>query len=347
MKKGLRLTALTAAACLVLSGFPVGWSCAEASVSHPDKYSGYVVEEGIDVSIWNGLINWFKVKESGVDFAFVRAGGVYYNSGVFYPDENFERNVDGAILAGIDTGVYFYSQAISEEEAVKEAEYVLSLIDGRELQMPVVFDFEYAGGGTEGRLYNAHLSAREQTNICMKFCETIEEAGYDAMVYANAYMLWHRLYGNEIQDKYGVWLAEYHWNGGTATYLGEYDFWQYTQYGLTEGIEGYTDRNYRYIEPTVDVDCESARCIKLSWPELNDADGYMIYRKYGEREYELLAEIKGSEVSSYNDSGIRTGREYTYKIVPYETLDDGSIYEITDLYPEVSGRVSWNFSWRR
>jgi len=331
---------VTAAIALLLcTGFTV--SASASSVSHPEKYSTYIKEEGIDVSAWNGIINWFAVKNAGMDFVFLRAGGVFYNSGVFYEDETFERNLLGAQTAGIDTGIYFYSQAISEEEAVKEAEYVLDILDGRKLQMPIVFDFEYAGNGREGRLYNAHLSARKQTDICMAFCRTIEEAGYDAMVYGNAYMLWHRLYGNELKDAYGVWLAEYHWNGATAKYLGEYDIWQYTQYGTAAGISGYTDLNYRYIKPVLEIKEEWNRRMMLKWNEDRSCDGYHVFRKTPDEEaYTYLGRNNDSSITSWIDRDVRRGDMYIYKVVPYVVGEDGLRYEKKTIYGPLETEVS-------
>lgn len=125
--------------------------------THASQFKNSTVMKGIDVSEWNGSINWRKVKSSGVTFAFIRAGGRYYGSGAYFVDSKFAENVKNATAAGIDVGAYFYSQAINATEARQEAAYTLNIVSSYNLTLPIVMDYEYAWeGGLTGRLYNAH-----------------------------------------------------------------------------------------------------------------------------------------------------------------------------------------------
>lgn len=221
---------------------------AEDEYIHADRYKHHQIYNGIDVSVHQGNINWSEVKRSGIDFAFIRAGfRGYGETGSLNTDDNFRTNMTEALAEGLQVGVYFFSQAITEEEASAEADYMLSLISDYEITLPVVMDFEYAStkDGLTGRLYNANLSKEESTAICKRFCTIIEEAGYYGMVYANKDMLENGLNADEIAKNHKIWLANY---GNYTTYEGEYEFWQYTNSGNIDGIEGYVDQNFCYKE---------------------------------------------------------------------------------------------------
>lgn len=205
------------------------------------------VLKGIDVSRHNKEIDWKKVADSGIQFAIIRAGfRGYGETGSLNTDEKFEANIKGAKEAGILTGVYFYSQAVTEEEAVDEAETVLNILSGRELDLPVFFDVEYAeeNGEHVGRLYDAKLTPHEQAMICKAFCDRIEAAGHRTMVYANCGFLSTGV-GEELERMgVGIWLA--HWCEHTY-YDHMYDFWQYTSDGAVPGIDGRVDMNTGYL----------------------------------------------------------------------------------------------------
>lgn len=209
--------------------------------THNSRFKDYKITQGIDVSKWDGDINWTKVKAAGVDFAIVRVGYRSYGSGGLYSDSYYKTNIQGALDAGLNVGVYIYSQAITQAEAVAEANYVLSRISGYKINYPVVLDYEYAG--SEGRLYNARLSKTAKTNICKAFCDTVEAAGYDAMVYANKSMLNDDLYASQLSDKYKIWLANY---TTKTTYSGEYICWQFSETGRVSGISTNVDCNFWY-----------------------------------------------------------------------------------------------------
>ncbi len=216
---------------------------------HSDVFTGRNIINGIDVSKYQYNIDWPAAAADGVEYAIIRAGYRGYGAaGGMGADSYFVKNMEGAILAGIDVGVYFFSQATTVEEAIEEAQYTLDKIAGYPVTMPVVLDFEYASvnGKAGGRLYDAKLTKEEATAVCMAFCETIENAGYVPMVYANAVMLNNDLNASEISSKYKIWLA--HYNSMTS-YNGTYDFWQYTSKGKVDGITGNVDCNFWYQKP--------------------------------------------------------------------------------------------------
>ncbi len=191
---------------------------------------------GIDVSSHQGAIRWGEVAESGVGFAMVRIGYRGWGNGELYSDEYMEDNLQGAENAGLKTGAYFFSQAISVEEAVAEAQFVLDALDGRELSMPIAFDWEYVNESAR----TAHVDI-ETVNACaVAFCETIREAGYAPMVYFNLDISNRLLDLQLIQEQgYPFWLAMY----SSMTYPYEIKMWQYTEAGQVPGIDKEVDLN--------------------------------------------------------------------------------------------------------
>lgn len=196
--------------------------------------------KGIDVSSHQGDIDWQKVAEDGVKFAFIR--GVYrgYGSGKLVEDERFEENVQGALDAGIKVGVYCYSQAINEEELLEEANLILQKIAPYDIDCPVVYDVEMVSGAN-GRM-NA-LTAEERTNLTILFCETIKNAGYKPMIYHNMEMAALRLNFEALED-YDKWFAYFNAN---FYFPYEYDVWQYSEKGKVNGIQGKVDMNISFI----------------------------------------------------------------------------------------------------
>lgn len=218
--------------------------------THSSRFNGYTIKRGIDVSTYQGSINWNKVKADGVEFAFIRVGYRGYGaSGRLCLDTRFAENIQGAIDAGIPAGVYYFSQATTKTEAREEANYVLQRIGKYKISLPVVMDFEYASGssGLTGRLYNANLSVSAATDVCRAFCATVEAAGYEGMVYANKSMLQDDLNAAKIAKDYKIWLANY---THKTSYSGDYDFWQCSSSESVDGISGRVDMNFWYQKPT-------------------------------------------------------------------------------------------------
>lgn len=194
---------------------------------------------GIDVSKWNGDIDWDRVKNAGVQFAIVRAGYRGSVTGSLVEDPLFAANMKGASASGIPVGVYFFTQAVNEVEAVEEASTVLKLIREYNLDYPVFIDTEGAGGN--GRADGLDVETR--TLVCEAFCRTIENAGYEAGVYGSRNWYNHNLQTDRLQN-YDIWLAEYR---SVPLYQGYYNMWQYTSKGRIDGISGNVDMNISYM----------------------------------------------------------------------------------------------------
>lgn len=211
-----------------------------ANVSHNKRYESYQKMLGIDVSEFQGRIDWAKVASDGVEFAIVRLGGRRSQSGEFYEDDTVQYNLAQARANGILVGAYYFSQAITEEEAREEAAESLRILGDFELDLPVFLDVEYVNNG--GRLYEADLSAEEQTAICLAYCGAMAEAGLEAGVYAA--FLGYPIHAKPLTDAgYYVWHA--HWSQSTSL-TAWYDYWQFSATGHVNGIVGDVDLDYWY-----------------------------------------------------------------------------------------------------
>lgn len=190
---------------------------------------------GVDVSEYQGSINWQKVKDAGIEFVFIRVGGRGWGTGKLYADSKAQEYYEGAKAAGLQVGVYFFSQAISLKEAFEEAWYTLYLIDGWELDLPVVFDWEYVNGGAR----TANMKARMLTDCSLAFCKVIQKAGLEAMIYFNPSQGRDLLYLEELTE-FPFWLAMY---DAPMNYEYEIEYWQYTKNGSVPGMTGNADIN--------------------------------------------------------------------------------------------------------
>lgn len=196
---------------------------------------------GIDVSKYNGDIDWEKVKEDGVKFAIIRCGYRGSKTGAIVEDPYFRKNMEGASRAGIPVGVYFFTQATNQVEAVEEASAVMYLCKDYDLKYPIFIDTESAGGN--GRADKLEVVLRSQ---CMQaFCETIRSGGYKAGVYASRNWFNNRLDVSKLSADNVTWLAEY---ADEASYGGTYQIWQYSSAGQISGIEGRVDMNMSYLK---------------------------------------------------------------------------------------------------
>ncbi|MCM1056988.1 MAG: glycoside hydrolase family 25 protein [Firmicutes bacterium] len=194
---------------------------------------------GIDVSKWNGDIDWDKVRNAGVEFAIIRAGYRGSVTGSLVEDPYFAANIKGATASGIPVGVYFFTQAVNEVEAVEEASAVLRLVKEYDLEYPIFIDTEGAGGN--GRADG--LDVENRTLVCEAFCRTIENAGYQAGVYGSRNWYNNRLHTDRLDNDYYIWLAEYR---SVPLYQGYYQMWQYTSKGSVDGISGNVDMDISY-----------------------------------------------------------------------------------------------------
>lgn len=194
---------------------------------------------GIDVSKWNKEIDWQAVKEAGIEFAIIRCGYRGAASGALVIDPMYEQNMKGAIDAGIPVGVYFFTQAINEVEALEEASMVIRLIEDYDVDYPVFLDSESAGG--KGRADK--LDVEERTKFHEVFLETVSAAGYETGIYASKNWLNDQIDVTDL-SVYKTWLAEY---ADVPSYDEYYHMWQYTSKGTVDGIETHVDLNLCYM----------------------------------------------------------------------------------------------------
>lgn len=219
------------------------------------------VVKGIDVSKWNSLdkkaIDWVKVKASGVQYVIIRAGYRGQTSAKMYADPYFEEHIEGALSAGLQVGVYFYSQAITEQEALEEASFLLSIIKDYKLTYPVCFDWEPVSGSRAGA---AKLSKTQASAVARKFLSTMEGYGYEAMLYSYHSAI-KTYFNTELLNDYKVWMAYYfkaYANNGVEYKAGDklpstsypFQMWQYSSTGVVPGIQGVVDMNVSFFSYT-------------------------------------------------------------------------------------------------
>lgn len=196
-----------------------------------DKYESVA---GVDLSVYQGNVDFSKVKNAGFDYCMLRVGYRTYGGGVVTADANFETYVSDALKNDLDVGVYFFTSAISTAEAKEEAQFVLDAIKPYNITYPVVVDVEEIVSGTSRQ---ESLSVEELTEIVKTFCETIEDAGYDVMIYSNLKGFIANVNLEELED-YDKWFANY---DTTPYYPYKFTMWQYSQSGSVDGIDGDVD----------------------------------------------------------------------------------------------------------
>ncbi|MCD8008477.1 MAG: Ig-like domain-containing protein, partial [Clostridiales bacterium] len=249
--------ALTAA-LLVGTASPL----AEAYTHASEFNTGYTIYDGIDVSKWQGTINWSKVAAAGIDFVFIRCGYTSTSSFTRNTDPQFKTNIKNAQKYGIQVGVYYFSQAKSTSEAKKEAAYVLNLLSSYDLDLPVAFDAENAGG----RFSFSNFTKTQCTNIALAFCAAIEAGGYDACVYNSVSTFsgsGAKYNPTTILNKgYKLWVARYNSTASDSNYsVSGYTYWQYSSTGSVSGISGNVDLDFwdsDDLEPCEEVDDDTA-----------------------------------------------------------------------------------------
>jgi len=190
---------------------------------------------GVDVSAYQGNIDWKKVKDSGIEFAIIRLGYRGYGSGKLVKDDYAVQNLNGARNAGLKVGAYFFSQALSIKEADEEITFMMDVLDGFLPDMPLILDWEIPTSDAR----TAGMDARTLTDIQKHYCEEVTERGYTPMIYFNWYQSEHLYYLSELED-YPFWLALYQ---DRMTYPWKVEMWQYTDKGYVPGIPGPVDLN--------------------------------------------------------------------------------------------------------
>ena len=204
-----------------------------------DESTGVATRKGIDVSRFQGKINWKKVANDGIDYAYIRLGYRGYGSGKIVIDDAYEYNIENANAAGLDTGVYFFTEAISEREAIEEAEYVLENLEGQSIDLPIVLDVEEsASSGSRTK----DLTKEQRTDAVIAFCERIKNAGHDVMIYGNtkSFLI---MMDMERLEEYDKWFAYYKY---PLRFPYKMKMWQYTSSGTVDGIEGGVDINISF-----------------------------------------------------------------------------------------------------
>ena len=196
---------------------------------------GKKARTGVDVSTYQGDIDWSAVAVDGIDFAIIRLGYRGYTEGGLLMDQNFEKNLRGALDAGLEAGVYFFSQAITPEEAEAEAAYILNAIEGYEITGPIAFDWEPIAPGSGARTDG--LDNDVLTQCAGAFCAKIKSAGYQPAVYFNQSLGYLRYDLRELTE-HTLWLAEY---DTAPDFYYHFDLWQYSHTGQVAGIEGSVD----------------------------------------------------------------------------------------------------------
>lgn len=207
------------------------------------RYLGteYATRWGVDVSNHQGSIDWAALKRQGIDFAYLRIGlRGYGEKGTLYPDRSFQRNYDSARAAGIDVGVYMFSQATNSREAAEEAAYTLQLLDGQPLELPVYYDWEPVHSDDSRTAQSSGLLLTSQART---FCRLIRQAGYDAGVYMNRQQGYYRYDLRSLAD-YKLWIADY---GDYPDFYYRFDVWQYSAEAELDGVGTIVDLNVEFV----------------------------------------------------------------------------------------------------
>lgn len=192
----------------------------------------------IDVSTYNGDIDWNAVKAAGVDYAIIRVGYRGYGTARLVQDRRFEQNMRGTINAGIRVGAYIVTQAVNTEEAVEEASFIVEKCRGYNVTLPLAIDVEWAGNSYEEGRANS-ISASTRTDVINAFARTVMNSGYTAMAYANKDWFENKIYSGNLFSSCKIWLAQY--RNTEYTYGGRVNMWQYTSKGRVDGINGDVD----------------------------------------------------------------------------------------------------------
>ena len=215
-------------------------------LTHDPRFDNYNKVYGIDVSKWQGDIDWTAVASDGITFAMIKCGGGDDEDGV-YEDRYFRRNIEGALANGIQVGVYFFSGATNSKEAYDEASYCINLIKDYKITYPVAFDWELGYGD-----YN------EVTEACETFCNVVKSYGYTPMVYSSRNGWYNSFDGERLASKYKVWMAAYfgkfyydsvRWKYGDdlPNFRYNFDMWQYSSRCYVSGIDGFVDVNIAFF----------------------------------------------------------------------------------------------------
>lgn len=349
VNKNFVKTVLTALACIIVTllctDFTYASSAKLDNINHiqPEKYSNCIIFDGIDVSYWNGgNIDWAKVKRAGVDYAFIRIGYTSYGPEnlVTNSDSWFETNYANAKANGVMVGVYYYSAAITSTEAKSEAKYVLKLLNGRDLDLPVVCDAEFPSNSRVSKHYNKWSSSTKRstlTNISLAFLDYIEaNSDYSSMFYSyrgivdsNYNPSGYKYNISKIDSKYPFWIAQY---SEAISYPREFEYWQYTSTGKVSGISGSTDCNFWYFDKDRQMIPEAGKSA------ISDCKVTL-----GTKNYTYSGAPKKPKVTVKTADGTVLTKDTDYKVSYMKNVKIGTAYAMITGIGDYSGRKLVSF----
>lgn len=296
----------------------------------PSALAGLDVINGIDVSMYQAYstpIDWNKVKAAGVSYAIIRCGYRGWGNGKIVADSYFKQNIEGALAAGLQVGVYFYTQAITATESRQEADFCINAVKGYNITLPIYIDIEFADAN--GRLDSKNLSKTSKTNICKAFANRVQDAGYTGGVYANKSWLETEIDGKALGEKYAIWLAHY---ASSTTYANEFSMWQYSSKGSINGIKGSVDINKYYLSKPHKTTGLKANDSKnndptefyLSWSRAAGAYRYQI--KVYDDATDKWVSLGTTNANTKVITGLDSNKEYQYKVRAYKLIGTQKIY---------------------
>ena len=291
----------------------------DEGLTHAERFSSSVVVHGIDVSEYQNDIKWKKVKSSGADFVFIRAGYRSSETGELKEDADFRKNMKKAEKAGIMCGAYFFSQAVNEAEAAEEADYLLKLVKRYDVEMPLVIDYELYDGGRLQKVVEAgEMPASSMYHdVVLAFCRRVEKAGYESAVYANYDMLTNYMDSTLLDEEAVIWAAQY---GGACDVKGNYHYWQCAEDAAVGGIEGNVDHDIWYIEP------EKVYSTRAKGKKNAESIGSCEI-KFDRSSYKLKDHRAKPEVTvTLEDKKLRRGKDYILSFV--KNTESGTGYAI-------------------
>lgn len=282
-------------------------------------------------------LNWEKIHDAGIDFAFVRVASRDTSDGSIYEDTAADSHIQAALENDINVGLYIFSQALTEKEAKQEAEYVLDLADkyGWDVTLPIVIDREK---GSHNRLTGGKLSKAKETAVCQSFADTISDAGYQPVVYASYAWIKSYIDTDSLEDC-GIWIARYNNTTTSNAKRGEpyadtaydYEFWQYSSVAKVNGYTGNLDVNFWYKDTSAKTGGLKATVgnafdpVKLSWGKAaDDVTGYRVYR-YDEKQKKYVY-MKQTSGKSFTDTDVTSGKTYQYRVRCFWTIGGTNYY---------------------
>lgn len=352
MKKSIKILSVFLAVIIVFASTSVAFASTKyyskydnKTYTHNTKFDTFNKVVGIDVSEHNKTIDFNKVKADGIDFVYVRVGYTGYTKkklSLNY-DPYYQENITNALAAGLQVGVYWYSQALNEDEALQEANKLLNVIGGYNITLPVVYDYEFAGVGENGRLDSANLSKAQMTANSLAFLNRVSQMGYTPCLYANYSFLEKSVYASQISSVAKIWLA--HYNTSTD-YSGDYEYWQYTSDGRVNGISGRVDMNVWYqgaqpavptvpvtpnvTQPTakkvtgVKLKAKTNTTLTFSWASQTYAEYYNIYKYDSKKDKYVKVGTTAGNVNTFKVTGLPEGSYFRFKITAVVGGNEGA-----------------------